>query len=174
MPILSVRSLTVVVIALGALSACGGGSGDAPQPPSGPAVTVNLPQAYPAEHTGKLVGQSLGDVSTQYRTPDPFSAAPYCLVRYADLRHSDGKTYAMVVAFRASDLRVLAVTLNNRATSWFVAAVDLSASEAAVDLPTRTFRFYQARSTQGGQVDWQAVIDGSALFPAAPDSASCG
>jgi hypothetical protein len=170
MPIRSAASLAIVVLAL---AGCGGSSSPAPSDPvQEPRFTLS--EAVPGEHVGSLSVVDATRVSTVWREPDGFSADPYCVVRYSSLLREQGMLYDIVVAYRASDRRVLAVTVNQFPTSWFVAAFNPSASEASVDSVQRIVRLHKVRSTQGGQVGWQATVEGSASFPAAPQTSACG
>jgi hypothetical protein len=162
------RRLGVALLAAG-LYACGG---DDMSPPA--AATIQLTQTHPAEHTGRLTLADGASATNEWRGPDVFSPEPYCLLRYTGLRHDDGKTYVLAVAFGAADRRVLALTLTHRDSSWFVAAFNPPAAQATVDLARRTVLLRQARSTQGGQAGWDGTLDGSAGFGPAPGNAACG
>jgi len=157
-----------------ALPACGGGNNPAdfaPPPGSLLSVTAALPQA----HEGALALDA-ATASNEHRAADPFSAEPYCLLRFVGARHPNGTRYDLALAFRTADRRVLAFTITRQRGDdpWWVGAFDPPAAEAGVDLPTRTVELRRLRSTQGAMVDMRATFEGTLRFPANPAQPACG
>lgn len=156
-----------------ALPACGGDSPDAFAPP--PGSLLNVTSAVPQAHEGALALDVAG-ASNEHRAPDPFSAEPYCLLRFMGARHPNGSRYDLALAFRAADRRVLAFTITRQRGDepWWVGAFDPPAAEAGVDLPARTVQLKRLRSTQGAMEDTRATFDGTLRFPANPAQPACG
>lgn len=155
------RAALAIVAAV--TTACGGG-GDDPTPPR---TRFELRPASPAEHVGRLDAAPDSGASLDLRAPDGLSAVPYCLLRYTGLRHANGSSYLMGVAFGVVEKRVLVVTLSNRETSWHVAAFNPPAAEAVIEPRERRLTLRSLRSTQGMQVGWEATLSGQAAIPAA-------
>jgi len=163
------KSLLSIALTAPLLSGCGGGSSERE-----PVAVFSLSATSPTDHAGKLSLTDANLVSTELRQADDFLLDAYCLVRYANLRHDDGRTYSIAVAFRATDQRVMTIAVNHAQSGWLVAAVYPDASLALIDRARRTVTLRGVHSTQGAQVGWQLTIDGEAGFPAAPGTAACG
>lgn len=168
-PTLRAALLPVAVAFTFGLPACGSGSDDEPTD-----APLNLTRAVPQQHVGALRAGPDTRASNESRAPDPFSPEAYCLVRYGGLVHTSGERYELAIAFSRIGQRVLAVTLNQRSTSWFVAAMNPGSVSAWIDFERRRVHLRQTRSTQGGQVDWEATIDGDVAIPASVDQPACG
>jgi hypothetical protein len=167
-PVLRKSLSSIALIAL-LLAGCGGGSSE-----SEPVAVFSLSATAPADHAGRLSLTDANWVSTELRQADDFLPEAYCLVRYANLRHDDGRTYSIAVAFRVADQRVMTIAVNHAATGWLVAAVQPDASLALIDRARRNLVLRNVPSTQGAQVGWQLTIDGQAGFPPAPGTSACG
>lgn len=167
------RALAAAAALAGAsfnLAGCGGGDA-VPEP----AVRFFVSAASPAQHAGELAAAREPDTRTRLQPPDGFSAVPYCLVQFGRLQHlARSGDYVMNLAFTPGDGRVLAVTLAQRDSSWWVAAFNPPATGARVDLGTRRLTLSGLRSTQGLQVGWEATLDGHGTFPSATDTSTCG
>lgn len=159
---------SVLAAAVTALTACG-----ADDEPSAQAA-FELQRASPAAHAGSLWAGPESGTGTELRAPDGFSALPYCLVRFADLRHANGGRYTMNLAFAPGSGQVLALTLAAHESSWYVVAFDPSTTAAQVDLGHRHLRLHALRGAQGPEPVWEATLTGHAIFPAAVGSGSCG
>lgn len=157
-----------LVATAAAMAACGGGDDDE----ATPRARFELGPASPAAHAGRLEAAPDSGASLEWRPADGISAVPYCLLRFTDLRHANGSSYLMGIAFAAADRRVLVVTLSNRETSWLVAAFNPPQAEAAVDRRERRLTLRALRSTQGMQVGWEATLSGQAAIPAAAAGSS--
>ncbi len=161
----------VVAMLIGTLSACGG---DGDEDAAAPVAQFELPSSDPAAHVGRLVTAPESIASLVLQPPDGISAVPYCVLRLIGLRHSNGSTYLMNVAFEAAGKRVVVVTLANGETSWLVSAFNPPLGEASVDPRARRLTLQMLRSTQGMQVGWEATISGQAAIPtAAAGSEAC-
>lgn len=162
----------VAALAL-ALAACGGGTaGDVTPPVS----SLGFSSALPAEHEGPLQIEGAAAASNEHREPDFFSAEPYCLLRFAGARHASGARYDVVLAFAATDRRVLAFTVTRQrgGDPWWVAAFDPPPAQAVVNLAARSVELKGLRSTQGALVDSRATLDGVLRFPTSPGQPACG
>lgn len=164
------RRAALAAVATAAVTACGGGGPDAPSP----GTRFELSPASPAGHVGRLEMEPDSVATLELRPPDGLFATAYCLLRYTGLRHANGSSYGMGVAYDVVDRRVRVVTLSNRETSWLVAAFDPPQATAAIDTRERRLTLRALRSTQGMQVGWEATVSGQAAMPAAaPGSGAC-
>lgn len=163
------RLLAVAAAAALSFTGCGGGETD-----KAPTYRFKLSATAPGEHDGSLAVGPTSFVTNTKAGPDGFSAVPYCVVRFNGIAHEAGGTYDMVVAFATGNLKVLAIVLNHKATSWSVAAFSPPADEATVDTASHSIAMRRLKSTQGAQIGWQATVDGAADFPPGLGDKDCG
>jgi hypothetical protein len=151
-----------------ATTACGGDDATLP------ITRIELRETSPNLHVGQMQTVADSSASLELRAPDGFSAVSYCLLRVSGMRHANGSSYQMGIAYGVADSRVLVVTLSNRESSWLVAAFNPPGAQAVVHRSQRRLTLEALRSTQGMQVGWEATLGGEVVIPvAASGSGAC-